>query len=77
MRLPPPHDIITQTSSLHVGVAESAQFDDAEYVVATMVLPVKGIVKEATATTSSALAAPGSSVTEKSSATLALTEEAV
>ena len=51
VKLPPPHDIITQTSPLHVGVAESAQSADAEYVVttaavATMVFPVKGIVKD-------------------------------
>ena len=51
VKLPPPHDIITQMSPLHVGVAESAQSADAEYVVttaavATMVFPVKGIVKD-------------------------------
>ena len=49
LELPPPHDIATQTSPLHVGVAESVQSADADYVVttaavATMVLPVKGIV---------------------------------
>ena len=49
LELPPPHDIVTQTSPLHVGVAESVQSADADYVVttaavATMVLPVKGMV---------------------------------
>ena len=47
----PLHDIVTQTSPLHVGIAESVQSADAEYVVttaavATMVLPVKGIVED-------------------------------
>ena len=51
VKLPPPHDIAMQTHPLHVGVAELVQYADAEYVVttaavATMVLPVKGIVKD-------------------------------
>ena len=51
VKLLPPHDIVTQTSPLHVGVAESMQSADADYVVttaavATMVLPVKGIVED-------------------------------
>ena len=51
MKLPQPHDIVTQTSPLHVGVAESVQSANAEHVVttaavATMVLPDKGIVKD-------------------------------
>ena len=51
VKLPPPHDIVTQTSPLHAGVAESVQSADAEYVVttaavATMVHPVKEIVKD-------------------------------
>ena len=41
VKLPPPHDIVTQTSPLHVGVAESVQSADAEHVVT-----VKGIVKD-------------------------------
>ena len=53
VKLPPSHDIVTQTPPLHVGVAESVQSVDAEHVVttavvATMVLPVKGIVKDIT-----------------------------
>ena len=51
VKLPPPHDIVTQTSPLHVGVAESVQFVNAEHVVttavvATMVFLVKGIVED-------------------------------
>ena len=51
VKLPPPHNIVTQTSPLHVGVAESVQFAEAEYVVitaavATMVFPVKGTVRD-------------------------------
>ena len=51
MKLLPPHDIVTQTSPLHVGVAELVQSADQEYVVttaavATMVFPVKWIVKD-------------------------------
>ena len=51
VKLPPPHDIVTQTSPLHVGVAESVQSGHAEHVVttaavATMVHPVKEIVKD-------------------------------
>ena len=53
VKLPPSHDIATQTPPLHVGIADSVQFFDAEHVVttaavATMVLPVKGIVKDIT-----------------------------
>ena len=53
VKLPPPHDIATQTSPLHVGIAESLQSTDAEHVVITaavitMVFPVKGIVKDIT-----------------------------
>ena len=49
--LPPPHGIAMQTSPLHIGITESVQFADAEYVVstaavATMVFPVKGIVED-------------------------------
>ena len=51
VKLPPPHDIATQTLPLHIGVAESVQSADAKHVVttaavATMVLPVKGTVKD-------------------------------
>ena len=51
VKLPPPHDIATQTTPLHIGVAESVQSADAKHVVttaavATMVLPVKGTVKD-------------------------------
>ena len=35
VKLPPPHDIATQTPLLHVGVAESVQSADAEHVVTT------------------------------------------
>ena len=54
VKLPPPHDIATQTSPLHVGIAESVQSTDAEHVVTTaavitMVFPVKEIVKKGTA----------------------------
>ena len=50
MRLPPPRDIVTQISPLHVGLAESVQSVDAKHVVttaavATMVFPVKVIVE--------------------------------
>ena len=46
MKLPPPHDIVTQISPLHVGVAESVQSADAKHVVttsvvATILFPVK------------------------------------
>ena len=51
VKLPPPHDIATQTPPLHVGVAESVQSAEADNVFTTaavvmMVLPVKGIVKD-------------------------------
>ena len=57
VRLPPPHGIVTQTSPLHVGVTESMQSADAEHVVmaavvATIVLPVKGIVEDIAASSS-------------------------
>ena len=50
MELSPPHGIGTQTSPLHIEVAESMQSADEEHVVttaavATMVFPVKGMVK--------------------------------
>ena len=50
-KLPPPHDIATQTHPLYIGVAESVQSADAEHVVttaavATMVLLVQGTVKD-------------------------------
>ena len=53
MKLPPPHDIATQTPPLHVGIADSMQSVDADHMiataaVATMVLPVKGIVQDIT-----------------------------
>ena len=53
MRLPSPRGIAMQTLPLHVGVAESVQFAEAEYVVitvavATMVFPIKGTVKDIT-----------------------------
>ena len=46
MKHPPPHDIVTQISPLHVGIAESVQSADAKHVVTTsvvvtMVFPVK------------------------------------
>ena len=37
MKLPPPRDIVTQISLLHVGVAESVQSADAKHVVTTAV----------------------------------------
>ena len=51
LKLPPPHDIAMQTPPLHVGVVESVQSAEVEHVVitaavATMVLPVKRIVKD-------------------------------
>ena len=51
LKPPPPHGIAMQTLPLHVGVKESVQSADAEYVVitaavATMVFPVKGTVKD-------------------------------
>ena len=51
MKLPPPRDIVTQISPLHVGVAELVQSADAKHVVTTavvaaMVFPVKGIVED-------------------------------
>ena len=51
VKLPSPHDVVTQTSPLHVSFAESVPSADAEHVVtttvvATMMLHVKGIVKD-------------------------------
>ena len=51
MKLPPPRDIVTQISPLHVGVAELVQSADAKHVVTTaavaaMVFPIKGIVED-------------------------------
>ena len=51
VKLPSPHDVVTRTSPLHVSFAESVPSDDAEHVVtttvvATMMLHVKGIVKD-------------------------------
>ena len=56
MKLPPPRDIVTQISPLHVGIAESVQSADAKHVVttavmATMVFPVKRIVEDIAAST--------------------------
>merc|ERR1719434_489450 len=53
VKLPPPHDIATQTPPLHIGAAESVQSADEEHVVttaavATMVLPFKGTVNDIT-----------------------------
>ena len=50
-KLPPPHGIAMQILPLHVGVKESVQFAGEEHVVtttavATMVLPVKGMMKD-------------------------------
>ena len=58
LKLPPPHGIAMQTLPLHVGVRESVQFADEEYVattaaVATMVFPVKRMVKDIAAGSSS------------------------
>ena len=51
LKLPPPHAIAMQTLPLHVGIKESVQFADEEYVaitaaVATMVFAAKGTVKD-------------------------------
>ena len=51
MKLPTPHDIVTQTTRLHIGVAESVQSAPAEHVdttaaMAATVFPVKGTAED-------------------------------